>query len=175
MDGSALRAHYRKGVALLELGCLFDSLRALKVGLALDATNRQILTMVEHLQRRIRDSFREGRTQEVHRAKSDFQTNLEERVLAECLAKEREQQQRRQKKDAHNKWKADVEDQQRYVYSLPCVSMWRSEILSCILQTKGYVCMCVCVCPRTDFLTGLRKQQSFFRARSGQQSEHWQK
>jgi tetratricopeptide (TPR) repeat protein len=116
MDGSALRAHYRKGIALLELGCLPASLSALEDALALDPTHVQVLATMAHLQARIRDSFRAGRTDEVHRAKVKFQSSLEERVFAESLASERQGQQRRQRREDQIKRKAYLEEQQRAFY-----------------------------------------------------------
>ena len=113
LDASSLRSCYRKGVSLMELGRLAEALRAFECGTRIDPSNRQIEGMVAQVQSRIRDTFREGRAEDVERAKASFETNLQERIFVETLEGEQEERLRKQKREEYDKWRTRVEEQQR--------------------------------------------------------------
>ena len=113
MDGSCLRAHYRKGLALVELGCLADALGALEDGLRTEPKNEQMRRTVRQLQAKIRDSFRAGRAVQVEEARVAFHTKVEERLFVEGIEKERDERRQKERREDLQKWKLDAEAQQR--------------------------------------------------------------
>ncbi|UPR01179.1 hypothetical protein HOP50_06g45000 [Chloropicon primus] len=117
LGGATLRACYRKGVALRELGLLAESLEALELGASLDPSNERVASAVGEgralvRDRARRDSFRRARTEEVLEARRRFEVNAEERLAAESLRREAEERARSQRRAGYERHRLRTEEHQ---------------------------------------------------------------
>ena len=98
LDGTCVRAHYRRGVALRELGMPEESLEALEAGLALSPGSASLADLVRRAQGLVREAFRSSRSGEVRAHRAEFADRMEARVAAERLREEEDEEERRRRR-----------------------------------------------------------------------------
>lgn len=107
------RPHYRKGLALRELGLLEESLDALELGLQVDPASKQVREEVLVARELIRQRFQAGRAGEVEAARRELDARRGERLAREGLEAEEDWRVRMERRQGLERHRLGLEEQQR--------------------------------------------------------------